>query len=118
MPITQIPAWIVYLIAFSQLALAIALLIISFSLLPLIKSLIEVSNSCAQVAKESQEVVRNSNNTISAFTRKVEEADPRDMATLAQELGKIERAAPKAADATIDIEEARGQNTVATEKKS
>lgn len=105
MPITQIPVWLVYLIAFSQVALAIAFLIIAFSLLPLIKSLIEVSNNCAEVAKESSAVVRNSNATVTAFTRKVEESDPRDMATLAQELGKIERAAPEPSE--VKIEEAR-----------
>ena len=36
MPITQIPAWLVYLIAFAQLALALAFLIIAFAFLPLV----------------------------------------------------------------------------------
>ncbi len=88
MPITQIPLWLIYLVAFSQLTLAIAFLIIAFALLPGFKSLIAVSKSCDQVAEKSSQVVRNSNATLAAFTRKVEPADPRDMAVLAAELGK------------------------------
>ena len=112
MPITEIPAWVIYLIAFAQLALAAAFLIIALSLLPLVKALVtlaqngsEVAQASKSVVAASEEVVRNSNQTVTAFTRKVEEADPRDMAALAQELGKIERPVPVETSAGIAIEE-------------
>ena len=98
MPITQIPVWLVYLIAFSQFALAIAFL-------PLVKQLVELIKSSQQVTDAAAVVARSSNETVTTFTRKIEAIDPKDMTKLAQELGVIERTAPTAATAATSQDE-------------
>ena len=94
MPITQIPAWLVYLIAFSQFALALAFLIIAFAFLPLAKQLVELVKSSQHVADAAAVVARSSNETVTTFTRKIDAIDPLDMTKLAEELSKRERTEP------------------------